>query len=88
MTRVPARILVALVELYRHWVSPMLLPSCRFTPTCSAYAVEAIQLRGAVVGTVLSLVRVAKCAPWHSGGWDPVPQARRSAARVTDKRSI
>lgn len=76
---VAARGLVLVVEAYRSWVSPMLLPSCRFDPTCSGYAVEALRTRGAVVGTVLALVRVIKCAPWHPGGWDPVPPARRKA---------
>jgi len=75
-----ARVLVALVELYRTWLSPMLLPSCRFDPTCSAYAVEALRTRGALVGAWLTVVRVAKCAPWHSGGWDPVPQAPHTTA--------
>lgn len=60
----------------------MLLPSCRFDPTCSSYAVEALRTRGAVFGTVLALVRVIKCAPWHPGGWDPVPPARRKAQDV------
>jgi putative membrane protein insertion efficiency factor len=69
----PARALVALVQLYRVWVSPLLLPSCRFTPTCSEYAVDALRTRGAVVGLGLTVVRVVKCAPWHPGGWDPVP---------------
>ncbi len=75
----PSRALIALVELYRTWVSPMLLPSCRFDPTCSSYAVQALRTRGALVGTVLALVRVLKCAPWHPGGWDPVPPARTRA---------
>lgn len=77
-----SRGLIWLVELYRSWVSPMLLPSCRFDPTCSTYAVQALRTRGALVGTVLTLVRVAKCAPWHPGGWDPVPPAR---GRTQDK---
>lgn len=74
----PARALVALVELYRVWWSPTRPPSCRFTPTCSEYAVDALRERGAVVGLGLTVVRVAKCAPWHPGGWDPVPPRRTS----------
>lgn len=69
----PARALVWLVQLYRVWISPLTPPSCRFTPTCSEYAVDALRERGAVVGLGLAVVRVAKCAPWHPGGWDPVP---------------
>lgn len=68
------RILVGAIEAYRHMISPMRLPSCRFTPTCSQYAVEALTEYGAARGLWLSLVRLIKCGPWHSGGWDPIPQ--------------
>ena len=74
--RLPARSLIWLVQLYRVWISPITPPSCRFTPTCSEYAVEALAQRGAVVGLALTVARVAKCAPWHAGGWDPVPERR------------
>ena len=76
----PARALAWVVQLYRVWISPLTPPSCRFTPTCSEYAVEALRQRGAVVGLGLTVVRVLKCAPWHPGGWDPVPE-RRSVRR-------
>lgn len=69
-----------MIELYRTYVSPMRMPTCRFTPTCSEYAVTALRTRGLVVGTVLAVVRLLKCAPWHPGGWDPVPPGRRAAA--------
>lgn len=81
LRELPARVLIFLVELYRTWVSPMMLPSCKFDPTCSAYAVEALRTRGAVTGTWLAVVRLAKCAPWHSGGWDPVPAGQRKSAQ-------
>jgi len=68
-----ARVLIVPVRLYQSWVSPMRLPSCRFEPTCSSYAVEALSVHGAVRGLALALWRLLKCAPWHSGGWDPVP---------------
>lgn len=80
-----ARVLVGCVQLYRTWISPRLLPSCRFDPTCSAYAVEALRARGALVGTGLALVRVVKCAPWHPGGWDPVPPRRRARPAGPDR---
>jgi putative membrane protein insertion efficiency factor len=70
---VAVRALVAVLGFYRRWISPMFPPSCRFHPTCSAYAVEALRTHGVVIGTGLTLVRVAKCAPWHPGGLDPVP---------------
>lgn len=74
--RLPANILIFLIELYRTYVSPTRLPVCRFTPTCSEYAVTALRTRGLVVGLGLTVVRLAKCAPWHPGGWDPVPPRR------------
>jgi len=67
------RALVAVIGVYRRWISPMFPPSCRFHPTCSAYGIDALRTHGVVIGTGLTLVRVAKCAPWHPGGLDPVP---------------
>lgn len=69
----PRRIVIFLIELYRTWVSPLRLPTCRFEPTCSAYAVEALSRHGFVYGGVLSIVRLLKCGPWHKPGYDPVP---------------
>ncbi|NMO02589.1 membrane protein insertion efficiency factor YidD [Gordonia sp. TBRC 11910] len=78
--RSPRRTLIFIIELYRTWISPMRLPTCRFEPTCSAYAVEALDTHGFLYGSWLSLVRLAKCGPWHKPGYDPVPQARVSEA--------
>jgi putative membrane protein insertion efficiency factor len=75
-----ARLLVALVRGYQVWISPMLMPSCRFDPSCSAYAVEALQVHGAVRGSWLTLCRLLRCAPWHPGGVDMVPPPRSAAA--------
>ncbi|MCI4674014.1 membrane protein insertion efficiency factor YidD [Candidatus Mycolicibacterium alkanivorans] len=69
----PVRGLVFLIELYRHTISPLRLPTCRFTPTCSQYAVDALTEYGLIRGSWLTLVRLAKCGPWHRGGWDPIP---------------
>ena len=74
--RSPATVLIFCIELYRTYVSPLRMPTCRFTPTCSEYAVEALRTHGAIKGLFLTVVRLAKCAPWHSGGWDPVPARR------------
>jgi putative membrane protein insertion efficiency factor len=68
-----ARLLLALVGGYRRFVSPALPPSCRFTPSCSAYAVEAIARHGARRGSWLTARRLLRCGPWHAGGHDPVP---------------
>ncbi|MBS1215297.1 MAG: rane protein insertion efficiency factor YidD [Proteobacteria bacterium] len=67
------RVLVWLVKAYRYAVSPMLGPSCRFEPSCSCYAVEALERHGAAHGTWLAVKRVSRCHPWHPGGYDPVP---------------
>lgn len=75
--QLPAKLLIFLIELYRTYVSPTRLPVCRFTPTCSEYAVTALRTRGLFIGLGLTAVRLAKCAPWHPGGWDPVPERKR-----------
>ena len=67
------RVLVALVAAYRYAVSPMLGRSCRFHPSCSEYAQEAIERHGALRGVWLALKRIGRCHPWHHGGYDPVP---------------
>ena len=72
----PVRAVIFLIELYRHTVSPLRLPTCRFIPTCSQYAVEALTEYGLFRGSWLTMVRLAKCGPWHRGGWDPIPERR------------
>ncbi|HEY2197383.1 MAG TPA: membrane protein insertion efficiency factor YidD [Mycobacterium sp.] len=67
---------IFVIQLYRHMVSPLRLPTCRFTPTCSQYAVDALAQFGLVRGSWLASVRLVKCGPWHRGGWDPVPEHR------------
>ena len=70
------RALLGLIRFYSRAISPALPPRCRFAPTCSAYAAEAIERHGAARGAWLAVRRLAKCAPWHPGGWDPVPPPR------------
>ena len=67
------RVVSAPIRAYRAVVSPLVGPRCRFAPSCSAYAVEAIESRGVIVGLWLALRRVARCHPLHPGGYDPVP---------------
>jgi hypothetical protein len=69
-------VLIAAIDGYRALLAPLLPPSCRFHPSCSAYAREAIATRGAAVGAWLTARRLLKCQPWHRGGFDPVPPAR------------
>lgn len=68
------RILIFFINLYRKYVSPLKPPCCRFTPTCSAYAIEALQKRGVIVGSLLAAWRVLRCNPFSRGGYDPVPE--------------
>lgn len=74
MTQLAVRALIFLIELYRHTISPLRLPTCRFTPTCSQYAVDALTEYGLIRGSWLTLIRLGKCGPWHRGGWDPIPE--------------
>ncbi len=67
------RVLLAGIGLYRRWVSPLLPPRCRFYPSCSEYAREALVLHGAARGGWLALRRIARCQPLCAGGFDPVP---------------
>jgi uncharacterized protein len=69
----------ALVRGYRYFVSPLLPQACRFHPSCSAYAEQALQDHGALRGGWLTAHRLCRCGPWHSGGYDPVPEAKSPA---------
>ena len=68
-----ARFLIALVVAYRRWISPALPARCRFHPSCSAYALEALTRYGVWRGTGLAVRRLLRCHPFHPGGYDPVP---------------
>jgi len=80
-----ARGLIFLIQLYRHMISPLRPASCRFVPTCSQYAVDALNEHGVIKGGWLATARLAKCGPWHRGGWDPIPERRpRSSSCRTE----
>lgn len=66
------RLLIAPIRFYQRWFSPMTPPSCRYQPTCSHYAVEAIEVWG-WYGVWLAIKRIGRCHPYHPGGYDPVP---------------
>jgi putative membrane protein insertion efficiency factor len=74
------KILIFLLRLYQLGISPLLGPRCRFYPSCSAYAMEAVQEHGAAHGSWLALQRVCKCHPLHPGGYDPVPPSSHGEA--------
>jgi uncharacterized protein len=72
-------LLRGLIRTYQLFISPMLGPSCRYLPSCSDYAAEAIERHGPVAGTWLALRRLVRCHPWGGSGYDPVPEQRRLA---------
>lgn len=67
-------VMIWLIGLYRKFISPLKPPCCRFTPTCSAYALEAFKKRGFFVGLILTVGRILRCNPLFKGGYDPVPE--------------
>ena len=73
MSALVTRLLVLLVHVYRLTLGPLLGGSCRFTPSCSSYAIEALERHGAVRGSHLSVRRILRCHPFHPAGHDPVP---------------
>lgn len=76
LRRAPRAVLVALVRGYRLFLSPWLGSQCRFEPTCSRYAIDALERHGAAAGSYLTTTRLLRCHPWCEGGLDSVPQAR------------
>lgn len=69
------KLLILLIQAYRYLLSSLLGNNCRYTPTCSQYAVEAIETHGSMKGLWFALKRVSSCHPWHAGGYDPVPDS-------------
>ena len=72
------RLLIALLNAYRYLLSPFLGNHCRFYPSCSSYAVTALETHGAARGSWLALRRLLRCHPWHAGGFDPVPEPKHT----------
>ena len=75
LTTLPSTLLIGVVRGYRFFLKPWLGNACRFEPTCSAYALAALQQHGAAAGTYLAAARIGRCHPWCDGGLDPVPAA-------------
>jgi putative membrane protein insertion efficiency factor len=74
-----SKVLIAIIQAYRYALSPFLGQHCRFHPSCSSYAIEALAQHGAWRGGWMTLRRLASCHPWHPGGFDPVPPAPGAA---------
>jgi putative membrane protein insertion efficiency factor len=77
------RVLLAMLRFYKRSISPLLPNACRFTPTCSEYAMEAIQKHGALKGTGLAIWRVLRCNPFCKGGYDPVPEPKKHKESIS-----
>jgi putative membrane protein insertion efficiency factor len=70
------QLLIVPVRGYKRWISPLLPQACRYTPTCSEYMMEALEVHGSVKGLWLGTRRLCRCHPWGGEGWDPVPPPR------------
>ena len=77
---------IQVIHIYRLLISPLSVPMCRYTPTCSAYAIEAIEIHGLMKGTILSIKRIMCCHPFGDSGYDPVPSKIKSSD-ITLKKS-
>ncbi len=66
-------IMILLVRFYRYFISPLLPNACRYTPTCSEYAIESLKVHGFIKGTIMAAARISRCNPWGGQGYDPVP---------------
>jgi putative membrane protein insertion efficiency factor len=64
---------IGMIKLYQWVISPIIGPKCRYTPTCSSYAIQALQKHGLIKGLWLAVKRISRCHPWGGSGWDPVP---------------
>jgi len=88
LLRLLVKAMQAPVWFYRGAISPMLPQSCRFIPTCSAYAIEALQVHGPLRGSWLTLRRLLRCHPWGGSGYDPVPpRTNKTAPRAVDNKN-
>jgi len=81
----PAALVAFLLRAYRALLSPLLGPACRYHPSCSHYAEDAVLTHGLASGTAMALGRLLRCHPWAEGGFDPVPSSRRGESRIASR---
>lgn len=81
-------VLIAFMKVYRAVISPLYGNVCKFYPSCSAYALEALQIHGAVKGSWLAIKRLVRCHPWSLGGYEPVPGSPREAKWLAEQNAI
>jgi len=70
------KLFILLIQAYRYLISPLLGPHCRYHPSCSSYALTAVERHGAIRGGTMAVRRLCRCHPWHEGGFDPVPEKK------------
>ena len=70
------RFFIVLIKGYSYLISPFMGNNCRYTPTCSAYTLEAVEIHGVMKGLWMGMKRISRCHPWHEGGYDPVPGSK------------
>ena len=87
VTEVLKKIFIFPIRIYQKYISPMKPPCCRFTPTCSQYAVEAISEWGVILGPILALGRILRCNPFSKGGHDPVPENKLRRRRLEKRKA-
>ncbi len=82
------KIIIFIIRAYQYLISPYLAPSCRYSPTCSEYAIEAFQRFGFIRGLVLAVRRIFSCHPWHCGGHDPVPEVFSFKHKIKSDKQV
>ena len=81
------KLLLSLINIYRKYISPLFPPSCRFQPTCSQYALDAIDRFGTIRGGYLAIKRILRCHPFHKGGYDPIPSSSELRTQNSELRT-
>lgn len=76
------KIIILIIRFYQKFISPLLGPCCRYSPTCSRYGIEAVERYGALRGSFMTIKRILRCNPFYPGGYDPVPDLQKKKRRI------